>query len=82
MATASRFGVPALSTLRARPRLLLSTLLGILIAVVLPASLTAQTRGIVGWDIGVAVFLIATVVMMLRADIEPITVPCTSMASR
>lgn len=58
-----------LSAIRARPRLFLSAALAIAVALALPSSLTVPTRWIIGWDLGVAVFLITALVMMGRADI-------------
>ena len=63
-------GVTALSAVRARPRLFLSAVLAVAIGVALPPALAIPTRGIIAWDAGVAVFLIAALTMMLRADIE------------
>jgi uncharacterized membrane protein len=61
--------VVGLSAIRARPRLFLSAALAIAVALALPSSLTVPTRWIIGWDLGVAVFLITALVMMGRADI-------------
>ena len=57
-------------SVRARPRLFLSVLLGLAIFLLLPSALALQTRGIIGWDVGVAVFLGAALTMMARADVE------------
>jgi uncharacterized membrane protein len=62
--------VNALSLLRARPRLLLSLALGLAVYFVLPSTLAHQTRFIIGWDVGTAVFLGAALIMMLRANID------------
>jgi uncharacterized membrane protein len=48
----------------------MSTVLGVAIYLVLPGRLAFQTRGILGWDVGIAVFLVASLTMMLRASIE------------
>jgi len=55
--------------LRARPRLMLSTVVGIAIAALLPATWRLSTRALIGWDVGVAVYLIAAGLMVGRADI-------------
>ncbi len=57
-------------TARHQPRLMLSAALAVVIYLFLPATLEPQTRGIIAWDIGCAVFLIAVLTMMLRASIE------------
>jgi uncharacterized membrane protein len=57
---------------RARPRLFLATLLGVAVAVVLPADWRGATRVLVGWDAGVAGFLIAAFALIWRADIRRI----------
>ncbi len=59
-----------LASIRARPRLFLSALLALAIFLILPSALAIQTRGIIGWDVGIAVFLAASLTMMLRADVE------------
>jgi len=59
-----------LASVRARPRLFLSALLALAIFLVLPSALAPQTRGIIGWDVGIAMFLVAAFTMMLRADVE------------
>jgi uncharacterized membrane protein len=59
-----------LESVRARPRLFLSAALALAIYLVLPAALGPTTRGIIGWDAGVAAFLIAALTMMLRDSIE------------
>lgn len=57
-------------TVRSRPRLFLSAALGVGIFVLLPRGLALQTRGIIAWDAGVAVFLTTALRMMLSASIE------------
>lgn len=63
-----------LRIVRARPRLFSSAALGIAITVVL--ALTGQWRRpipvVVGWDIGVAVYLVLAFFMMTRASIQDI----------
>jgi len=53
---------------RARPRLFLSTLLAIAVIVVLPADWRVSTRLLIGWDVGMGLFLIAAFAMVLRSD--------------
>jgi uncharacterized membrane protein len=55
--------------IRARPRLFLSTLCGIAIVLLLPRSLRDATRLLIGWDSGVAIYLVLAGTMMARADI-------------
>jgi len=58
--------------IRARPRLMLSTLVGIVVVVLLPAPWRPSTRALIGWDIGVAVYLTAAGIMVARSDIARI----------
>jgi uncharacterized membrane protein len=53
---------------RARPRLFLSTLLAVAVIVVLPADWRLSTRLLIGWDVGMGLFLIAAFAMVLRSD--------------
>jgi uncharacterized membrane protein len=53
---------------RARPRLFLSTLLAVAVTVVLPADWRLATRMLIGWDVGMGLFLIAAFTMLLRSD--------------
>jgi uncharacterized membrane protein len=57
---------------RARPRLFLAALLGIAVAVVLPADWWVSTRVLVGWDAGVAFYLVAAFMLLARADVAHI----------
>jgi uncharacterized membrane protein len=59
--------VKPLAAVRARPRLFLSAALALAVFLVLPSALAAPTRGIIGWDVGVAAFLGAALKMMRRA---------------
>ena len=59
----------ALAAIRTRPRLFLSAALAALVGLALPSSLSLQTRGIIGWDVGVAGFMAAALTLMLRSDI-------------
>jgi uncharacterized membrane protein len=62
----------ALRIIRIRPRLFLSALVGVAIAVVLPASLHVATRVLIGWDICVGLYVILAFRIMATADIDKI----------
>jgi uncharacterized membrane protein len=53
---------------RARPRLFLSALLGVVVGVVLPHEWRVATRLLVAWDVGVAVYLALAFNAMASAD--------------
>ena len=53
---------------RARPRLFLSALFGVLVVALLPADWRLATRLLVGWDAGLALYLVAVYAMVARAD--------------
>jgi uncharacterized membrane protein len=53
---------------RARPRLFLSTLLAVAVIAVLPGDWRLTTRLLIGWDVGMGMFLIAAFAMLLRSD--------------
>jgi uncharacterized membrane protein len=57
-----------LRIVRARPRLFLAGLLAVAVIALLPSAWRVTTRVLVGWDAGVAVYLIAAFRLM-RADI-------------
>ena len=59
-----------LNPLRARPRLIISILTGIAVALLLPGSPHPVTRGLSGWNAAVWLYLALVGVMMLRADHE------------
>jgi uncharacterized membrane protein len=54
--------------LRARPRLTNAMLIGLAVALLMPATLGVVTRGLLGWNIAVWLYLLLVGVMMLRAD--------------
>ncbi len=56
----------------AHKRLIVSVVLGIVISLVLPASLSPVARALIGWDLGLLVYLAGAAVMMSR---------CTSVAA-
>jgi uncharacterized membrane protein len=58
--------------IRARPRLTLSTLCGLVIGMLLPATLRWSTRSLIGWDVGVTVYLGLAYAMMASPDIARI----------
>src|SRR5579872_4265059 len=58
--------------IRARPRLFLSALLGLIAIVALPAEWRMPTRLVAGWDIGVGLYLILALQLMARSDIAGI----------
>jgi uncharacterized membrane protein len=53
---------------RRRPRLLLAILLGVGVALLLPAEWRAVTRALAGWDIGLAIYLGLAVHLMWKCD--------------
>jgi uncharacterized membrane protein len=54
--------------MRARPRLFVCAVLGIVLIALLPADWRLATRMLVGWDVGVAVYLVAVLLVMTRSD--------------
>ncbi len=56
--------------MRARPRLLIATILGLSMLVVLPTTLSATTRALLAWDTGAGLYLTLAWTMMLRANVE------------
>ena len=57
---------------RARPRLFVSALLGLAVIATLPASWPVSTRLLVGWDAGVALYLILVYALIARVDVASI----------
>ena len=57
-----------LRVIRARPRLFISILLGVALSLLLPAQWRVSTRVLVGWDAGVAFYLIGALTLMAGAD--------------
>jgi uncharacterized membrane protein len=55
---------------KVRPRLTLSTLIGLTVLFALPASISGPTRAIIAWDTGAVLYLILAWTMMLRASVE------------
>lgn len=58
--------------MRARPRLFLSGLIGLLVVAALPSDWKLITRMIIGWDIAIALYLAAALQVMRRADLHHI----------
>jgi uncharacterized membrane protein len=54
----------------ARPRLFLAALLGVLVIALLPASARVAIRLIIGWDIGVGIYLVLALMVFARADVD------------
>ncbi len=54
----------------ARPRLLIAAVVGLLAAVLVPGIDHAVTRSLLGWNVGVWLYLVLVGVLMLRADHE------------
>src|SRR5664279_2180304 len=52
----------------AHKRLIISAAIAIFAMVVLPASLTVVTRMLIGWDLGVMIYLAAVAVMMSQCS--------------
>jgi len=72
-ATTRRRRLPKiLRVIRARPRLFLSVLLGVVLSLLLPADWRPATRVLVGWDAGVALYLIGAFALLMRADVARI----------
>jgi len=55
--------------LRARPRLFISAALGVAVILLLPAQFRLSTRLLIGWDIGVGVYLVLAYWLIARADV-------------
>jgi uncharacterized membrane protein len=59
-------------TLSARPRLMLGAAVGIAVALLLPGDMRLATRMLIGWDVGVAVYLVLAYWLIARADVSHI----------
>jgi uncharacterized membrane protein len=70
-ATARRLPV-FLRVVRARPRLFLSGLIGLIVVVALPAAWRVSTRLLVGWDVGLILYLTLAYLMIARSDVARI----------
>jgi uncharacterized membrane protein len=58
-----------LRVIRARPRLFLAALVALVLIALLPAGWRVATRMLVGWDAGVAFYLINAFMLLARADV-------------
>jgi uncharacterized membrane protein len=58
--------------IRARPRLFISAVIGLLVIAACPADWRITTRLIAGWDVGVVLYLALALHMMLTADVHDI----------
>ncbi len=54
--------------IRTRPRLFICAAIGIVVALLAPGIDHSVTRSLLGWNVGVWLFLLLIVIMMLRAD--------------
>jgi uncharacterized membrane protein len=55
--------------IRARPRLFISALIGLIVLAICPWDWRIATRLLVGWDVGVALYLVLAMQMMATADV-------------
>lgn len=62
----------AVRVVRARPRLFISGVIGMVVVAALPADWLFMTRALVGWDAGVILYLAAVFEIVNRADIAHI----------
>jgi uncharacterized membrane protein len=58
--------------IRARPRLFIAALLAIALSLLLPTDWRVSTRALVGWDMGVAIYVTGAFIIMARADVARI----------
>lgn len=61
-----------LRIMKARPRLFICAALGILVGLVLPESWRPVTRGLIGWNVAIWLYLCAASVMILRSENQDI----------
>ncbi|MFL4969914.1 MAG: DUF1345 domain-containing protein [Xanthobacteraceae bacterium] len=62
----------AVRIVRARPRLFLCALIGLIVIAALPGEWQLTTRMLIGWDTGIALYLAAALGVMARADLQHI----------
>lgn len=60
----------SLHALRIRPRLIAAIALGVAVGLLLPVSFRGQSRLLIGWDAGVALYLATTWHMMITSDVH------------
>jgi uncharacterized membrane protein len=58
-----------LHQLRVRPRLVIATIVGLLLFMALPTTLSSTTRALLAWDVGAGLYLALAWIMMLRANV-------------
>jgi uncharacterized membrane protein len=56
--------------IRARPRLIASAAIGVVVYTVLPAEHAASTRALISWDVGAGLYLILAWIMIGRATVD------------
>ena len=61
-----------LRIIRARPRLFIAACLGLLAIALLPTDWRWATRAVIGWDIGVAIYLVLAFALLAKADVAHI----------
>jgi uncharacterized membrane protein len=61
-----------LRVIRARPRLTTSAVIGIVVLALLPAGVALSRRLLIGWDAGIALYLVLVYTLMARAEIGEI----------
>jgi uncharacterized membrane protein len=61
-----------LRVIRARPRLFIAALIAIVLSLLLPPDWRLATRALIGWDAGVAFYLIGAFILMVRSDVARI----------
>jgi uncharacterized membrane protein len=58
---------------RARPRLFLAILLGLVLLSLLPAEWRLATRSLVAWDIALGLYLVLAFRLMMNCDVSPVS---------
>jgi uncharacterized membrane protein len=58
--------------IRARPRLFVAALLAVVLSLLLPTDWRLSTRALIGWDAGVAFYLIGAFTLLVRSDVARI----------
>ncbi len=61
-----------LRIIRARPRLFVCALIGVIVGLVLPSDWRPVTRGLIGWNVGIWLYLAAAGQMILRSEHQDI----------
>jgi len=61
-----------LRVIKARPRLFISALIAVALSLLLPGEWRLSTRVLVGWDTGVAIYVIGAFIIMATADVARI----------